>query len=61
MNDADIAKKTGQASKRIPAYKLNEVRINGDDGTFSLVELLSPKNADTGKYNSQKLGSSVDG
>jgi hypothetical protein len=61
MNDADIAKKTGQTSERIPAYKLNEVRMNGDDGSFSLVELLSPKNAETGKYNSQKLGSSVDG
>ena len=61
MNDADIAKKTGQTSERIPAYKLNEVRMNGDDGTFSLVELLSPKNADTGKIQFSEARSAVDG
>jgi hypothetical protein len=61
MNDTDIAKKTGQTSERIAAYKLNEIRMNGDDGTFSLVELLSPKNTETGKYNVQKLGNSVEG
>lgn len=61
MNDADIAKKTGQTGDRVAAYKLNEVRMNGDDGSFSLVELLLPKNADTGKYGVQKLGSSVEG
>lgn len=61
MNDADYAKKTGQNGDRVAAYKLNEVRMNGDTGMFSLVELLSPKNDKTGKFNIQELGTSVEG
>ncbi len=58
--DNDIAKMTGQAGgEKIAAYKLNEVKMSGDDGTFSLKEVLSPKGED-GKYPVQQLGDGFD-
>lgn len=58
--DADIAKMTGQNSgEKVTAYKLNEVRMSGDDGSFSFRCLLSEKK--DGKYVSQPLGKTVDG
>ncbi len=43
-NMNELAKMTGQeGGERVVAYKLNEVRMSGDDGSFSIIELLSEK------------------
>lgn len=51
---------TGQESgERINVYKLNEIKMSGDDGTFSMREVLAEKGED-GKYPVKDLGDHVD-
>lgn len=57
----DIAKMTGQKGEdRIAAYKLNEVRMNGDDGSFTMMNLLAGKGED-GKYEVKPVGETFAG
>lgn len=59
--EQDIASMTGQkGAERTPAYKLNEIKMSGDDGAFSIKEVLSEKGED-GKYPVRPLGEAVDG
>jgi hypothetical protein len=61
MDQNEVASMTGQKSgERVATYKLNEVRMNGDNGSFSLMELLGEKGAD-GKYPVKPLGLGLDG
>jgi hypothetical protein len=61
MDQKEIAALTGQAGgERVPAFKLNEVKMSGDTGKFSLREILGTKGAD-GKYPVQELGDIVRG
>jgi len=50
MDNKEIASMTGQqGGERVVAHKLNEIRMSGDDGKFTYLELLGEKGAD-GKY-----------
>ncbi len=61
MDQKDIAKMTGQASgERVAAYKLNEVKMSGDTGEFSLRQILAEKGED-GKYPVVELGKELNG
>jgi len=62
MNNADLARKTGQAggAGAGQAYKLKEIRLNGDKGEFSMVDLTIEKGQD-GKYPSVTMGKSFEG
>lgn len=52
---------TGQASgDRVPVYKLNEIRMSGDTGAFSLVKLLEEKGED-GRYQTMEIGGVLQG
>jgi hypothetical protein len=58
--EQDIAAMTGQkGAERTPAYKLNEVKMSGDDGTFSLREILGEKD-EKGHYRVLPLGNDFD-
>ena len=59
--EQDIASMTGQkGAERTPAYKLNEIKMSGDDGSFSIKEVLGEKGED-GRYRVRLLGEGVDG
>lgn len=62
MDNQELARKTGQAggSGAGQAYKLKEVRLNGDKGEFSMVDLTVEKGED-GKYPTSTLGKSFEG
>jgi hypothetical protein len=60
-NKEDLKNMTGQTGReRFPSYKLNEVTMSGDDGSFRLKEILGPKNTE-GKYNVEQLGQELHG
>jgi hypothetical protein len=59
MTDEEIKKMTGQAGNDRPAaYKLNEVKMSGDTGEFSIREILGEKEED-GKYPVKEMGKAV--
>lgn len=61
MDSKTIAEMTGQAGQdRIPAFKLNEVRLNGDSGNYSVRKLLEEKGED-GRYPVEELGNKLYG
>jgi len=61
LSKEEIKKITGQqGAERTPFYKLNEVTMSGDDGSFRLRELLADKNAE-GRYNIEQLGNELSG
>lgn len=61
MENNELAKMTGQTNgDNVVAYKLNEIRMSGNDGKFTYLQLLGEKNED-GKYPSQEIGSSFQG
>ena len=62
MEDKDIAGMTGQnqGDSGAAPYKLNEVRMSGDTGKFTLIELLGERGED-GKYPSRELGETIEG
>jgi hypothetical protein len=62
MDQKEIAALTGQAGTgdRVPAFKLNEIKMSGDTGEFSLREILGTKGED-GRYPVKELGKVVRG
>jgi hypothetical protein len=61
MDNNEVAAMTGQAgAEKVAAYKLNEIRMSGDDGKFIVVGLLQEK-AEDGKYPSKEMGAVVEG
>jgi hypothetical protein len=46
--------------ERVAAYKLNEIKFNGDTGEYVLRKVLSEKGED-GKYPTQELGKTIRG
>lgn len=61
MDDKELAKMSGQAREQgVAAYKLNEIKMSGDSGEFSLREILGEKNAE-GHYPTLELGKQVSG
>src|SRR3569623_1487299 len=62
VNNADLARMSGQAgsSGAGQAYKLKEVRLNGDKGEFSMVDLTVEKGGD-GKYLTATMDKSFEG
>jgi hypothetical protein len=57
MDNKELANLTGQSrgENEVKAFKLNEVKMSGNDGKFSLREILGQKGED-GKYPVQELG-----
>jgi hypothetical protein len=61
MDSKELAKLTGQeGGERVVAYKLNEIRMSGNDGTFTYLELLGTKGEDN-KYPSKEIGKTLNG
>jgi hypothetical protein len=60
MDNKELAGMTGQAgSEKVASYKLNEIRMTGDSGEFSLLELLGEKTE--GKYPVIDVGKGLEG
>jgi hypothetical protein len=61
MTPEEIAAANGQTgSDRIAAYKLNEIKLNGNTGTFILRQTLAEKGED-GRYPTKELGPKIGG
>ena len=61
MDNKELAKMTGQQSEeKVVAYKLNEIRMSGNDGKFTYLELLGEKNEE-GKYPTKEIGLAFEG
>jgi hypothetical protein len=61
MDNKELAKKMGMGGgEKIEAYKLNEVKMSGDTGEFTLREILGDKGEDN-RYPVVELGKEVKG
>ena len=61
LSKEEIMRMTGQhAGERTPTYKLNEVTMSGDDGSFRMRQVLSEKGED-GRYPTKDLGKELNG
>lgn len=61
MENKELAEKMGLGGgEKVAAYKLNEVKMSGDTGIFTLREILSEKGED-GKYPTVEIGKAFAG